>query len=33
MLVPGPDEKFLHMQEYLKHEYRCESRFVYNNRW
>jgi len=35
MVVPGavPNEKFLQLQETLKHEYDCESRFVYNNRW
>ena len=35
MVIPGavPNEKFLRLQETLKHEYNCESRFVYNNRW
>ena len=33
VLVPGPFEKFLRLQDYVKKEYNCESRFIYNNRW
>lgn len=33
VLVPGPFEKFLRLQEHMKKEYNCESRFIYNNRW
>lgn len=33
VLVPGPFEEFLCLQEHMKKEYNCESRFVYNNRW
>jgi 4-diphosphocytidyl-2-C-methyl-D-erythritol kinase len=33
VLVPGPLEKFLRLQEQVKKEYNCDSRLVYNNRW
>lgn len=33
VLVPGPLEKFLRVQDQMKKQYNCESRFVYNNRW
>ncbi|MHC4782240.1 MAG: 4-(cytidine 5'-diphospho)-2-C-methyl-D-erythritol kinase [Planctomycetota bacterium] len=33
VLVPGPLEEFLQVQEYVKKKYNCESRLVYNNRW
>jgi len=33
VLVPGPFEKFLRLQDCVKKEYNCESRFIYNNRW
>ena len=33
VLVPGPFDTFLRLQEHVKKEYNCESRFVYNNRW
>jgi 4-diphosphocytidyl-2-C-methyl-D-erythritol kinase len=33
VLVPGPLEKFLQVQDYVKKKYNCESRVIYNNRW
>ncbi|MEN8126740.1 MAG: 4-(cytidine 5'-diphospho)-2-C-methyl-D-erythritol kinase [Planctomycetota bacterium] len=33
ILMPGPCEDFLRLQEHVKKEYNCESRLVYNNRW
>jgi 4-diphosphocytidyl-2-C-methyl-D-erythritol kinase len=33
VLIPGPLEKFLQVQDYVKKKYNCESRVVYNNRW
>ena len=33
VLVPGPLEKFLQVQDYMKKKYNCESRVIYNNRW
>ena len=33
MLVPALDESVLRLQETLKTEFDCESRFVNNNRW
>ncbi len=33
MLVPVLNERVLQLQETLKTEFDCESRFVYNNRW
>ena len=33
VLIPGPLEKFLQVQEYVKKKYNCESRVIYNNRW
>ena len=33
VLISGPLEEFLSLQEHVKKEYNCESRFVYNNRW
>ncbi|MFZ9024320.1 MAG: hypothetical protein ACO3BO_06200, partial [Anaerohalosphaeraceae bacterium] len=33
VLIPGPLEKFLQLQDDMKKKYNCESRVVYNNRW
>ena len=33
VLIPGPLEKFLQVQDDMKKKYNCESRVVYNNRW
>ena len=33
MLVPALDESILRLQEALKKEFNCESRFINNNRW